>query len=130
MSIMSRKVYRMLDGQLAEYTKEPSVDPKAPFSPIQDTMDAIKHPVTEEFVDSKSKYRKINKSLGLEVVGNDLLSAKPHNPKDRITDAVIMDKIERAEAIVNDPSKFRAFKEQEQRRLYEVVERTKDFKWA
>jgi hypothetical protein len=114
---MARITYVFRNGRFVELGKEGQAkDPVAP-AVIGDEMDPIKHPVTEEIIDSKSKYHRVNKSLGLEVVGNDLLSQRPQHLKEKITDEVILDRIEKAEAILSDPSKMRAREHENHERL-------------
>lgn len=74
----------------------------------QDSMEPLKHPVTGEIVDSKTRWNQINKERRLEVVGNDLLSKQPRSIPDRLTEERIRDAMEKAESIVSDPAKLRA----------------------
>ncbi len=82
-----------------------------------DSIPDLKHPVTGEIIDSRSKWNAINKAHGLEVVGNDLLSKKKHQLQEKITDSRIMNAIEKAEATYSDPSKFRAAQNESRERL-------------
>lgn len=85
--------------------------PQEPIAPAvhQDTLKSpLKNPVTGNIHDSTSSYMKEVRASGCEVVGNELLSQKPRRTRELITDAVVMDKIERAEAIHSDPAKYRA----------------------
>jgi len=82
-----------------------------------DTMSPLKHLVSGKIFDSKSAYLKECKKLGLDVIGNDLLSKENQARPDKITDSLILDKIEKAESIYNDPTKYRARQEENFRRL-------------
>lgn len=73
-----------------------------------DTMDTLKHPVTGEYYTSKSEYLKECRRLNLEIVpDSEKFSTRGNEYKDKITEALVMDRIERAEAIVSDPAKLR-----------------------
>ena len=104
---MPSRFYTIKNGELVELAQN-KLDVEAP-NVCQDTIPPLKHPVTGEIVNSRSEWNRINKLRGLECVGNDLLSHKSSNIPDRITDAVIMDKMEQAEAILSDPARRRAF---------------------
>jgi hypothetical protein len=82
-----------------------------------DSMTPLRHPVTQEIIDSRSNYDRINKRLGLEVVGNEKLSERKDSRPDTFTDAKVLDGIYRAEAIMNDPSKLRARQYENRERL-------------
>lgn len=47
---------------------------------IGDCMDAIRHPSTGEFFESKSEFRKVTRSLGLTEVGNESFPEKKYEP--------------------------------------------------
>lgn len=83
---------------------------------IEDTMTPLKHPVTGEVINSKTKWAQVNRDHGLEVVGNDIPKYR-HQIRDRITDDVILDRIQRAEAIYSDPAKLREAYNRNQERL-------------
>lgn len=114
-----RKIYRKQhDGtyQWEVYDDSPTV-PVAP-AVHQDTLSRpIRDLVTGKMHDSASTYKREVKARGDEIVGNDLLSRKPQVLQERITDAVVMDRIERAEAIQADPTKFRARQNENLERL-------------
>ena len=117
---MARTIYKYDEklGKMVEVYNSERVEVDAPYV-IQDTLrDPLWHPVTEKIYDSTSAYMRDTKALGLDVVGNDLLSKRPRQVKDKITDAVIMDKIEKAESIVNDPIK-REWRARENEARYE-----------
>lgn len=119
--------YRWIDGKIVEVgKKEATSESLSPF--VQDdTLKApLRHPVTGRHYDSLSAYMRTNKRLGLEVVGNDLLSKKQDNKPERITDALVMDKIEKAESILSDPSKRRHYEERCLERLARREELIKD----
>lgn len=71
---------------------------------IPDSMPPLRHPVSGHVFESKSAYLRETERLGLQVVGND--KRTPVN-KDKLTEKVILDRIERAEAIHSDPFKYR-----------------------
>lgn len=133
--LVSSKFYRMINGKCEELGSAPPDSPlEGSFSTpsvIQDTMDPIKHPVTEEMIDSKSKYHRINRNLGLEVVGeNDLLSNKPRTTKDYLPESKIMEAQYKAEAILSDPSKRRAYREAQAEKEYKIRNIMKDLVWG
>lgn len=100
-----RTRYVMRNGSLEKLAEREAL-PESLYI-VGDTMDPLRNMVTGKVHDSKSSYMREVDSLGLEVVGNDLLSRKPRNQPDRFTEAMILDRIERAEAIYNDPAKRR-----------------------
>lgn len=105
-----RKIYRkQFDGswKWEIYDDAPAI-PVAP-AVHQDTLSRpIRDLVTGKMHDSASTYKREVRARGDEIVGNDLLSKKPQVLKEHITEAMVMDRIERAEAIASDPAKFRA----------------------
>jgi hypothetical protein len=117
---MPRTVYKYDEtlGKMVEVYNSDRVEVDAPFVQGDTFSTPLKHPVSEKMFDSKSAYLRETKALGLDVIGNDLLSKKPRQVKDKITDAVIMDKIEKAESILNDPIK-REWRARENQERYE-----------
>lgn len=113
---MTRKLYRVIDGEVVELGGG-EINANQSAIIIGDAIEGLKHPVTGKVFDSLSAYMKENKRLGLEVVGNDLLSKKKRMMQDKITESVIMDRTERAEAILSDPSKRREFYNRNERAL-------------
>lgn len=93
----------------------------------QDTMEALRHPVTGEILESKSAWNRVNRERGLTVVGNDLQSERKQELKEKITEDLILDRIEKAESIYFDPSKMRAREEENYRRIERAE---KLLKWA
>lgn len=114
---MTRKLYVMREGKLVEIGSRES-EPQSHFV-IGDEMAPLKNPVTGEIFTSKRAYIKDCQARGLEIAGNDLQSERKHKTPDILTDAKIMDAIERAESICNDSSKFRARQEENLRRLHD-----------
>lgn len=104
---MPSTFYGWRDGEFVEIGKSDFGDSVTPYV-HDDSMPELKHLVSGEIFNSKSAYRERNRELGLSVVGNDLLSKKPRNLPDKIDEKLVLDKIERAEAICSDPEKFRA----------------------
>lgn len=98
---------------------------------IDDSMPAIKHPVTEEMIDSKSRYYKTNRNLGLEVVGDkDLLSTKKRATKDYLPESKVMEAQLKAEAILEDPSKRRAYREAQHEKMDKLRQVMRNLQWA
>jgi hypothetical protein len=111
---MARKLYRW-DSENKVFI-ELNVEPAKAEVPAvhQDSFGKpLKHPVTGEVVESKTRWNEINKEHNLQVVGNDLLSQKPRNIQDRITEDRIKTAMERAEAIHSDPAKRNAYRNQQ-----------------
>lgn len=107
---MARRSWVWREGKLVEITPE-AAKPLV-HAVHQDTLKgALRHPVTGEVTDSTSRYMKINDELGLEVVGNDLLSKRPAKPADtRFSEDMVLDKIQKAEAIASDPTRLREYR--------------------
>ncbi len=117
---MPRKTYVWKNGEFVEINKEIKEN-VTPF--VQDdTIAPLRNLANDKIYDSKSRYLKDLKKDGLEVVGNDLLSRKRHNFKEKITDEIIIDRIQKAESILHDPTKRRAY-ENMQRERYENMQR-------
>jgi len=112
----TRKIYAYRDGKIVEIGASSTGQVAAPFVQ-QDTMEPLRHPISGKIYDSKSEYMRETRAHGCEVVGNDLLSNKPRKTKEVITESMVLDRIERAESILNDPSKYRARVEENYRRL-------------
>jgi hypothetical protein len=114
-----RKVYRkQFDGSWAwedfDNTPSTAVAPAV----HQDTLkQPIRDLVTGKMHDSTSAYLREVRSRGDEVVGNDLMSRRPQQLKEHITESMVMDRIERAESIQADPAKFRARQNENLERL-------------
>lgn len=121
---MPRRLYVWRDGKFIELGREVAESKSA--SVHQDTITALKHPVTGKVYESKSAYLKDLKRDGLSVVGNDLLSKKKQVIADRVTEEMIMDKIERAESIVSDPFKL----SQERSRNLQLLEQRERLLYA
>lgn len=106
---MARAVFAFRDGKLVEIYNDDA--PKEPSSAYiqQDTLDRpLRNPVDGKLYDSKSAYLR---SLpdGYRVIGNEKLSKLPRNTPEKITEAKIMDAQLRAESILGDPAKHRAY---------------------
>lgn len=120
---MTRSWYVKIDGKY-QWVDEDTV-PASPevHSVIADEISqGLVHPVTRQVYTSKNKYLRDLRREGYEVVGNDLQSRKPFKGKEVITEAQIMDKIQKAEAIEADPAKLRRFREEQTERYYRVQE--------
>jgi len=75
------------------------------FVHTDELSEPLKHPVNGKTYTSKAKYVKDTQKLGLEIVGEEKLSQKPRQLKDKITEKQVLDAMERAEAIHSDPAK-------------------------
>jgi hypothetical protein len=112
----SRKLFVSRNGKIVELTASAPGQVSAPYVQ-QDTMDPLRHPISGKVYDSKSQFNAETRASGCVCVGNELLSKKPQNRKEVITEKMVLDRIERAESIINDPSKYRARVEDNYRRL-------------
>lgn len=120
---MSRRRY-IWNGKKMVEVKAFAKEEKAAYV-HSDYIPNLKHPVTGKVFDSKSEYIKYTKSMGSEVVGNDFVGADRGGPKDKITEAVVMDKIHKAEAILSCPDKYRERQHENLQRLERFKELTK-----
>lgn len=120
--------FKKVDGVYSWYDKVTGekLDPESltkhdldePSFVQQDTLkQELRHPVTGVIMNSLSAWNRVNKELGLECVGNDLLSKKKRTVQDKVTDEMILDRIEKAESILSDPAKKRAYDNQQLERL-------------
>lgn len=85
--------------------------PSAPKAPAvhQDTLKSpLRHMVTGEVTDSAHRLRELDRQSGVTCVGTEKLSDQPHRARETITDDVVTDRIARAEAVCDDPSRRRA----------------------
>lgn len=98
--------YVMRNGTLVEVGRASTVNEAAFVH--NDSMQALRNPVTGQIYESKSQYLKSVNKLGMEVVGTEKLSDKPQVLKEHITETMVMDRMARAEAILDDPTKLRA----------------------
>ena len=97
----------MRDGKAVEITKPRSSEAHAVHG---DTIiGGIRDLTTGKVYDSKSAYLKNLAARGLHVVGNDLESSRNVRLEEKVTDDIILDRIERAEAIESDPDKRKEF---------------------
>ena len=116
--IVSRKVFVYRDGKFVEvYNSEP--ENKSAYV-HGDEIPPLRHPTTGEIFTSASKMQRRTQELGMVTVGNELQSSKPTVLQDKITEALVMDRIEKAESILNDSSKFRVVQERNKERLYKM----------
>jgi len=79
----------------------------------QDTMPPLRHPVTSETIDSRTKWKQINREHNLLEVGNDLISKRPREIKDRITEERIYQAFEKSEAILSDPARRNSYRNEQ-----------------
>ncbi len=63
---MPTYVYR--NGKMIEKSKAP---PKSGAFVISDTMNAMRHPITQKLMDSKSQFRAVTRAHGCVEVGNE-----------------------------------------------------------
>ena len=115
---MPGEVYKKVNGKWSWFNKESGAEISKSAFIHQDTMKVpLRHPVTGRKMDSMTQWNRTNERLGLECVGNDLLSNRKREVKDKVTDEMILDRIEKAESILNDPAKYRAYKNREAEKL-------------
>lgn len=103
---MTRKLYVMRDLKLVEVGGD--IQPSQTPFVHDDSMPPLRHLVSGQIFDSKSKYLAECRKHNVSIVGNDLLSKQKHELPDRLTDAKVMDAVHKAESIMADPSKLRA----------------------
>lgn len=115
---MTRKVYHFVNGKMVEKGALNAPTVEAP-SVHQDSID-ITSMIDGSRYDSKGKYMRHLREHGCEVVGNELLSSKKRQAKEVISDKMILDRIERAEAIYGDPARRRAAENENYARLERV----------
>lgn len=102
---MSRATYKFDEsGKLIQVSGE-TQESKSAFV-HEDTISPLRNLVTGKYYNSKSKYIKDCKALGLQIVGNDLLSKQKDQRKENITETKVLNAIEKAESICNDPYKL------------------------
>lgn len=120
---MTRSWYVKIDGKYQWVDEDTAPARPEVHAVIADEISqGLVHPVTRQVYTSKNKYLRDLRREGYEVVGNDLQSRKPFKGKEVITEAQIMDKIQKAEAIESDPAKLRRFREDQTERYHRVQE--------
>lgn len=102
---MPRSVYKFIDGECVEVYSDKKKEVEAPFVHQDSFKSPLRHPKTDEMVDSMTRWNEINKQHKLECVGNDLLSNHKQEFKERITDEKFNDAYEHAWNIESDPFK-------------------------
>lgn len=107
MQHMARQRFIYRDGKLVEVKASEPVE-YTPFVVPDEFSEPIKHPVTGEVFTSRRKYYKDLAAKGYEIVDGTTDMSR-HSTPDYISDAAVMDAMEKAEAIVSDPAKHRAF---------------------
>jgi len=65
-------VYVMRGGKLVDRATAPPRDSGPVRGVISDTMQAMRHPITQKIMDSKSKFRAETRAHGCVEVGNDI----------------------------------------------------------
>ena len=65
-------IYVMRNGKLVDKATAPPKDTGPVRGVISDTMTAMRHPITQQFTESKSQFRKTTKAYGCVEVGNDV----------------------------------------------------------
>lgn len=68
--------YELVDGQLVE--KKPGSSAPVVHSIITDSMPDTWHPLTGEFMDSKSRFRSVTRSHGCTEVGNESFTPRQY----------------------------------------------------
>ena len=119
---MPSTFYGWRDGAFVQIGSSDFSESVAPFVHDDTLPQAITNLVTGFTTESTSAYLRNCKENNLQVVGNDLLSKKKRNLPDRINEDLVLDRIERAEAKLNDPDKRR---ELENRNLRALEQREK-----
>lgn len=105
---MVSKFYQRINGKIQEIEVEGLTKEAQSHFVHQDTLEKpLRHPVTGRIHDSKSGYMRDCEATNTRVVGNDWVGTTPEGPKDLIDDALIMDRMRKAEAILRDPAKRR-----------------------
>lgn len=115
---MPRKVYHFVNGKIVEKGASKPLPTEAP-AVHQDSIDIISM-IDGSRYDSKGKYMRHLKEHGCEVVGNELLSSKKRQVREVISEKMVLDRIERAEAIYSDPARRRAAENENYARLERV----------
>jgi hypothetical protein len=102
---MTRRIYKWKDGEFVQVAGEAPKEATSAFV-IGDTFKTpLRHPKTDEMVDSMTRWNAINKEHKLECVGNDLLSKYANEHREKITEERFNDAYEEAYAIETDPFK-------------------------
>lgn len=114
---MSRQIFKFIDGKFTEIYNSEATESASAFVHTDEMHKPLTNMVTGKKYTSKAKYIKDVKAQGLEIVGNDLLSKRKHVPKVTLTDEMILDRMDRAESILNDPAKYRARQNENLERL-------------
>lgn len=115
---MARQRFIYRDGKLVEVKASEPME-YTPFVVPDEFCEPIKHPVTGEIYTSRRKYYKDLSAKGYEIVDSTTDMSK-HSTPDYLPEHKILDAIEKAEAIVGDPARHRAF-------LNECAQHTEDY---
>lgn len=110
--ILMTQRFAKIDGEWRWFDTDvqPSISESiAPYIHDDTFKKALVHPKTGERVDSMTRWNRINKENGLKVVGNDWIGKKSPRGPEKLTEAQIMDKVEKAEAILSDPSRRNSY---------------------
>lgn len=114
-----RSIYRKVDGVWQWVDVEVSTATPAAPAVHQDTLKAPLRDMSSKdgkVYESKSAYLRAVKQKGFEVVGNDLQSQKQHTPPEKITEALVMETVQKAEAVLSDPARRRAWENERMER--------------
>ena len=103
--LMARSRYKWDGEKMVEIYNDGLADSVAP-AVHQDTMDALKSPITGEIFESRSQYVRHVQRSGCNIVGNDLLSKAKRELKDTVTDEKIFNAMDKAESILRNPDKM------------------------
>lgn len=114
---MPSRYYVFKDGKVHELGIEQPRQVNAPYVQGDTLGRPLRHMVSGKMFDSKSELRRENDRTGCIEVGTERLSEKKHSTREIITEKLVLDRIEKAESILNDPSKYRARVEENHRRL-------------
>jgi len=100
-------------GEKGRFYIAPKTENKSAYVQ-QDTMAPLRNMATGKIYDSKSAYLRDVHNAGFRVVGNDLMSEKQHSFEEKITDSLVMDRIQKAESILSDPAKRNEYRNMNQ----------------
>lgn len=119
---MTRKLFKFINGECVQVAGDVTPEVDAP-AVHQDTFKTpLRHPKTDEMVDSMTRWNQINKEHKLECVGNDLLSKYKRNIKEKVTEERFNDAYDQAWNIETDPFK----RNQQRNKQREELERHYD----
>ncbi len=126
---MTRRIYKHNGKEVVQVAGEPPKELVSAFVHGDTLKTPLRHPKTDEMVDSMTRWNAINKEHKLECVGNDLLSKYGNDHKEKITDERFNDAYEHAYAIETDAFK-RNQRINQQRQDLEKFDKAKQGRYA